>query len=82
MVGGNGTAQIKRIDVIDNEFTDDASGAMLYGMSLDDDAYHPVLEATQYGNTISGGTTEMVYRTPPGVVAQPWGDGSRWATVQ
>lgn len=79
MVGGNGAARILLLDISDNVFADASDVAsMTAALCLDSGDDHPVIDARQCDNAISGGT-RMLVRRPPSGVAQPWGgDGNRW----
>jgi hypothetical protein len=74
--GGTGatTTHINVVDISENAFS--SSGAMVKALYLGDDPA-TVRKATQSENTMSGATTVLVTH-PPGGVASPWGDGTRW----
>lgn len=68
-LGGNGLAQIWKVEIANNTFTDVQTALNL------NDGTNAARDVTAYGNTVWGGTL-LIH--PPAGVSQVWGDGTRW----
>jgi hypothetical protein len=69
-LGGNGAAQIKRIEINGNTFKGAACALYL------NSGYNEARDVTQSCNVAVDGLTMVTH--PPAGAAVPWGDGTRW----
>jgi hypothetical protein len=78
LLGGNGAAQIKKVDITGNTFSDTSAVATMRTALNLNDGLNEALDVTVGSNTLSGGTTTLLINPPvgtPGAIG-----GTRWLT--
>jgi hypothetical protein len=77
LLGGNGAAQIKRVEITGNAFRDTSVvPTMVTALNLNEGSFNQALDVTVGSNTLSGGTTTLLVHPPAGVAGAI--DGTRW----
>jgi hypothetical protein len=79
-LGGNGAAQINKVDITGNTFSDTSAVATMRTALNLNDGLNEALDVTVGSNTLSGGTTTLLINPPAGTAGAI--NGTRWVVAR